>query len=171
MCSVAITFRSVLRRGLTPDSCFGRYDLSGTPLPYMSDKAFDTLFPAPLAPPLPVTKPDFKVVHTPKRTYDLSKIPPCPACKSQRVFECQLMPNLVNVLRQGEARSVTSMSDDERRKVVEAALKGGNKEEKSGMEWGTCMVFSCEKDCRVGEKGEEERDVWREEEVLVQWDV
>jgi len=78
------------------------------------------------------------------------------------------MPNLINVLReQGknatheEAKTDVSQSqpqteEEERRKVLEGA----------GMEWGTCMVFSCEQDC-CAEGGEEG---WREEVVLVQWD-
>lgn len=78
------------------------------------------------------------------------------------------MPNLINVLRTAGAEGAKKgMKDEERREAVAAALKrSGDKAQKSGMEWGTCMVFSCEKDCRGGGKGnEEERDVWREEVV------
>jgi pre-rRNA-processing protein TSR4 len=141
------------------------YDLKGTPLPFASDAVFDMLFPAPKAPPLPVTKADFKVVQTPKRLY-APTVPDCPVCKGKRVFECQLMPNLINVLRSTEDKD-KKMSEEERRKAVELALKGGGGK---GMEWGTCMVFSCEKDCRLGNDGKEIKDVWQEEKVLVQWD-
>lgn len=134
-----------------------RYELNGTPLPFSSDKIFTSLFPSPPAPALPVTKAAFTVVHTPKRTYYPTSTPHCPSCRGKRVFECQLMPNLINVLR---------------RKAVERALKGVADPCEGGvahgMEWGTCMVFSCENDCCVDETGAEARECWREEAVLIQ---
>jgi pre-rRNA-processing protein TSR4 len=75
------------------------------------------------------------------------------------------MPNLINMLRPvGEASK--KLTDEERRKAVERALKGEDKDEKRGMEWGTCLIFSCLKDCCVNEK-----EGWMEEEVYIQWDV
>jgi len=75
------------------------------------------------------------------------------------------MPNLINVLRPAREAS-KKVTDEERRKAVERALKGEDKDEKRGMEWGTCLIFSCSKDCCVdGEEG------WVEEEVYIQWDV
>ncbi|GLB43427.1 putative programmed cell death protein 2, C-terminal domain [Lyophyllum shimeji] len=143
-----------------------RYELNGTPLPFSSDKIFTSLFPSPPAPTLPVTKAAFTVVHTPKRTYFPTNIPPCPSCGGKRVFECQLMPNLINVLRRPDDRK---LSDEERRKAVERALKGvAEPDEARGMEWGTCMVFSCENDCCRDESGKEARECWREEVVLIQ---
>lgn len=80
------------------------------------------------------------------------------------------MPNLINILRSGEGDG-KKMTDEERRKAVEMALKGGDNADRKGMEWGTCMIFSCEKDCCTDDKGEfEARECWREELVLVQWD-
>jgi pre-rRNA-processing protein TSR4 len=77
------------------------------------------------------------------------------------------MPNLINVLRPaGEEDQSKKLTDEERRKAVERALKGEDKDEKRGMEWGTCLIFSCEKDCCVNAK-----EVWMEEAVYVQWDV
>lgn len=145
-----------------------RYDLNGVPLPFSTDKVFDLLFPAPTTLPRAVMKADFMVVPTAKRTYNPSSLSPCPNCQSKRVFECQLMPNTINVLRDGSTDSTKNMSDEERRKAVQKALKGsdGNR----GMDWGTCMVFSCEKDCCM-ENGQDAREAWREEHVLVQWDV
>ncbi|KAK0191245.1 programmed cell death protein 2 [Armillaria mellea] len=142
-----------------PEQCI-RYDLNGVPLPFSTDNVFNLLFPAPATPPLPVTKPDFMVIPTAKRTYDPSSLPPCPNCQSKRVFECQLMPN--------SADATKNMSDEERRKAVQEALKGGGGNR--GMDWGTCMVFSCEKDCCT-ENGQDTREAWKEEYVLVQWDV
>lgn len=148
-----------------------RYELKGTPLPFSSDAVFQALFPAPPTPPLPVTKPAFKVVHVPKRTYNPTTIPPCPVCKSQRVFECQLMPNLINVVKGTREDTPKNMSEEERRQTFQRIFKKQVGEEKSGMEWGTCMVFSCEKDCCVDDLGAEARETWREETVLVQWDT
>lgn len=82
------------------------------------------------------------------------------------------MPNLINVLRPAwENGKKKKMSEDERRKQIEKELKGGgDKAEKAGMEWGTCMIFSCGKDCAIADV-EGEKDAWREEKVYVQWDV
>ena len=87
------------------------------------------LFPLAAPGPLPVTKSD---VQAGNRTYDPSGVGGCGKCGSKRVFECQMMPNTMNVV-------------------------------KGGMEWGTCLVFSCGADCRGAE--------WAEEAVYVQWDV
>lgn len=80
------------------------------------------------------------------------------------------MPNLINVLRLGETES-SKLTDEERRKAVETFLKSGDVPDKGGMEWGTCMVFSCENDCCVENDGKSKiKECWREELVLVQWD-
>ncbi len=147
-----------------------RYELGGIPMPFADDDVFKRLFPAPPAPNLPVTRPDSMVVPPQKRTYDPSTISQCPHCKGKRVFECQLMPNLINVLKvPGTPEGVKQTTDEERRKEVEKALKGSGNVEHAGMEWGTCMVFSCENDCCT-EKGAPSKSCWREEVVLVQWD-
>lgn len=82
------------------------------------------------------------------------------------------MPNLINVLRSSSNTSNSpsgEMSEEERRKTVQRALKGdAGADAGLGMEWGTCMVFSCEKDCCVDEQGVEVRECWREEVVLIQ---
>jgi len=158
--------RFTKRVGYEGEQCV-RYELKGVPLPFSSDKVFELLFPAPSQAPLPVTKAVFKVVSIQKRTYNSTSLPPCPLCKAQRVFECQLMPNLINVLRSGEME----LTDEERRKAVERALKGSGTLDTWGMSWGTCMVFSCEKDCCIDDDGKfEARECWREELVIVQWD-
>ena len=102
--------------------------------------------------------------------YDASAVPKCTICNSARVFECQLMPNLINVLRPADASKGKKVTDEERRKDLEKALKGEDKEAKGGMDWGTCMIFSCEKDCCL-EGGKETKEAWREEVVYIQWDV
>jgi pre-rRNA-processing protein TSR4 len=79
------------------------------------------------------------------------------------------MPNLINVLQPGETER--NLTDEERRKAVVKVLKGDDISDTKGMSWGTCMIFSCEKDCCVDDNGEfEARECWREELVLVQWD-
>ena len=86
------------------------------------------------------------------------------------MFECQLMPNLINVLRSSSnTPAPEKMSEEERRKAVQRALSGDPGADAGlGMEWGTCMVFSCEKDCCIDEQGVEARECWREELVLIQ---
>ena len=106
-----------------------------------------------------------------KRTYAPEVLPACPHCRAQRVFECQLMPNLINVLKpqspsSRESQGQKKQTDEERRAEVLRALRGKDGAGRHGMEWGTCMIFSCEKDCAAaGQPG-----TWREEHVLVQWD-
>ncbi|KAJ7088581.1 programmed cell death protein 2 [Mycena epipterygia] len=156
--------RFTKRVGYEGDQC--------TSLPYASDKVLDSLFPMSPAPFLPVTKAAFTVVPPAKRTYNPSSIPPCSVCKSKRVFECQLMPNLINVLRAGEAENKSNkLTDEERRKLVEQELKRNNSGASRGMEWGTCLIFSCSKDCSLNDDGKEARESWREEMVFVQWGI
>ncbi|KAG2366967.1 programmed cell death protein 2 [Suillus spraguei] len=164
---------------LEVDSVFDRFTkrVSNTgeqclrdPLPFSSDKVFDRLFPVPPQDPLPVTKAAFKVVPAVKRSYSTASIPPCPACKAARVFECQLMPNLINVLRTSiKDEDAQKLTDEQRMKVVQEALQKNATPDKRGMEWGTCMIFSCEKDCCLDDHGGD-KECWREEFVLVQWD-
>ena len=105
-----------------------------------------------------MTKAAFEVVPAVRRVYDASSVPRCSSCGSVRVFECQLMPNLINMLRGSwEEEKVTG------RDAIKHAFVRDNKDAKRGLEWGTCFVYSCEKDCRS--------DCWREEAVYVQWDV
>lgn len=69
--------------------------------------------------------------------------------------------------RDGTRDSIADAAVEARRKQVEQLLKGG--EEKRGMEWGTAMIFSCEKDCCL-EDGKEMKEIWAEEQVIVQWE-
>ena len=97
------------------------------------------------------------------------------------MFECQLMPHLINVL-QNECTSSTDggkdkwddKSEEERKKEIERILKGSKAAgaaEGRGMEWGTAFVFSCEKDCCVDEGGRKDaEECWAEELVLIQWE-
>ena len=110
-----------------------------------------------------MTKAVYKVVPAVGRVYDASSVPKCSGCGSRRVFECQLTPNLINVLRPSWADDSKKLTDSERRAALKRELAGDNKEAKRGLEWGTCLVYSCEKDCSDG--------CWKEEVVYVQWDI
>lgn len=81
------------------------------------------------------------------------------------------MPNLINILRATSDTPATGkktqQSDAERKEELEKLLKGGTT---MGMEWGTCMVFSCEKDCCLTSDGKEAKETWSEELVLIQWE-
>jgi len=200
----------VLRVGQEPQQCI-RYDPSGIPLPFSTESTYKRLFPlAHTLPPIPgtpiVVTGTSSLSHTSttstvneistKRSYDPSVLPQCEACGSPRVFECQIMPNLINVfhalssLSKNSAKAKKSQTDEERRVEVARVLHGqtpaialsesgreGGEGEKGDMEWGTCLVFSCLADCcreKVGEGKIEWKEVkagWKEEFVLVQWDV
>ncbi|KAG8983151.1 hypothetical protein FRB90_006270, partial [Tulasnella sp. 427] len=104
------------------------------------------------------------------RSYNPHWIPPCPACGGPRTFECQLMPNLITVLkRMGAAGKKTGkQSEVERRNELARVLLKQNPGDgndgaavKTGMEWGTLGD---------GEGKKEVDDCWREEFVLVQWE-
>jgi len=127
-----------------------RYEFGGNPLPYQSDPIFQKLFPTPQP-------------GVTKRILSHSSLTKCSKCGSGRVFECQLMPNLINVLgsANGLSQPLKAISDAERRKALEKELK-----ERKGMEWGTVMIFSCAADCCP-----DGREYFAEEEVLIQWET
>ncbi|KAH8116345.1 programmed cell death protein 2 [Phellopilus nigrolimitatus] len=157
-----------------------RYELGGTPLPYAHGALFTSLFPSSSS-----SSPQSKAsLPAARRMYDArsTAIVPCGRCRGARVFECQLMPHLISALRDSsqtieadetrtpasdgaaENRTKDAMTPEERQKEVERLLKHGAG--RDGMEWGTCIVFSCEKDCCQ----EEAKEAWVEELVLVQWE-
>ncbi|KAH7335431.1 programmed cell death protein 2 [Rhizoctonia solani] len=153
--------RFALRVGEEGVQCI-RYELGGTPLPFHTDDVYKKLFPpAPIAPgtQVPVTGPQ----PVSKPTYDPTVVPRCEHCGGKRVFECQLMPNMLNMLKKplAKAKRNAAEAEEARKQLIAAALGGQGG---VGMEWGTCMVFACEKDCCDG------REAWREEEVWVQWE-
>lgn len=151
------------------EDCLRRYELGGTPLPFATDDVLNRLFPAPgqKAGVTIVSGAVFSAsVDDARRSYDAASIPACPSCGGRRVFECQLMPNLINTVRDNATAAtaqVDGQTEEERRRTIEKLIKGGA-EDVRGMEWGTAMVFSCENDCCKEKSG------WAEELVLVQWD-
>ncbi len=85
------------------------------------------------------------------------------------------MPNLINIVGAASSADGDRLAKDdgatigvERKDVIRKLLKGevGGR----GMEWGTVLVFSCEKDCCLSPDNKEKQDAWREELALVQWD-
>lgn len=89
------------------------------------------------------------------------------------------MPNLIQVLQNkctssavdGKSENWEEKSEEERKKELERILKDAKSGDGRGMEWGTALIFSCEKDCCVDEDGKERaKDWWAEELVLVQWE-
>lgn len=130
---------------------FIRYELSGIPLFYQEEAVYRSLHSIPAGTSVPVTGGSFVVSGpTPKRTYNpkgSSLLPKCPICRNPRRFECQLMPNLIN-----ELKCQSSPTEEDL------------------MEWGTCLIFTCEKDCCQLEGAGELKECWREEIVLVQWE-
>jgi pre-rRNA-processing protein TSR4 len=150
-----------------------RYDLGGVPMPFASDDLYKQLFllSPDRAGSTAVTKAASSVQHQMLRhAYNESSIPPCSHCDSRRVFEFQLMPNLINILSASSNTGTGELTktDEQRKEALENLLKG-NADGRS-MEWGTILVFSCEKDCCLGPGNKEKQDAWTEELVLVHWD-
>ncbi|WVF68710.1 hypothetical protein IAT40_003482 [Kwoniella sp. CBS 6097] len=143
-----------------------RYELGGMPLPYSSATPLcRKLFPGAEK---PLGKDEELDLNS---LYDSSSIPPCAQCGSKRTFELQLVPTLISVLQPsslsttGEVPKIAKgTSTEAERKKELARLAAAAKEsadENGEMEWGTVMVFGCEKDC-VG---------FSEEWVGVEWEV
>lgn len=157
--------------GLATCRLIDRYELGGVPLPYSSrSPLYKRLFPG-----APTTKtPDEEEEPDFAQFFNTSSIPPCAQCGGKRVFELQLVPSLISVLRPetitttGEPAPQRSakQTEEERRKELALLAKGlkgenGEKADIGEMEWGNVMVFGCERDC-VG---------LAEEYVAVDWEA
>ncbi|KAF8498705.1 programmed cell death protein 2 [Russula emetica] len=155
-----------------PQQCV-RYDLGGIPMPFASDDLYKRLFPLSTekSTSITVTRAASNVQHSrPGRGYSAASILACPHCGSRRTFEYQLMPNLIIMLGRGsdtEREDITT-TDEQRKEVVQRLLK--RDPDGRGMEWGTALVFTCEKDCCLGPGNKEKEGAWSEELVLVHWD-
>ncbi|KIY52851.1 hypothetical protein FISHEDRAFT_63544 [Fistulina hepatica ATCC 64428] len=146
-----------------------RYDLGGTPLPYARDNVYQTLFAASPNVSLPVTRANY-VVLPQKREFTTAGIPNCSMCGGPRTFECQLMPNLINLLSPYLEDATPDpdkfTSDEERTRRLQATLTDKTRR---ALSWGTCMIFSCKKDCAGPD--DTLKDIWQEEVVLIQAEV
>lgn len=152
-------FERFLRRLGTEARQVVRYEYDGVPLPFSAQGAlYKRLWPAP------------EHRYTPE-------VPPCSRCGAPRVFELQLMPNLVNLLRptglQGAAPPAESNGDAEalRRAEVERvlALQSGKDpmatdDAPTGLLWSTALIFVCSKDCCDGS------EAWADEWVGLQYE-
>lgn len=86
------------------------------------------------------------------------------------------MPNLINSLKNPAElkKKKPKQSEEERKKELQRLLasekpKDGEEriDQKTGMEWGTCLVFTCQNNCCDPSL----KEFWTEEVVLVQWEV
>ena len=103
-----------------------RYERAGTPLPFCLDESYEQLFT--------------------NRKYDSSKVDKC-KCGSKRVFEVQLLPQIISYLSK------------------DGLLK--DKEDEMEITWSAVWVFCCERDCGIGE-GEDE--AFLEETIMLQYE-
>ncbi|RUS35486.1 programmed cell death protein 2 [Jimgerdemannia flammicorona] len=155
-----------------PEQCV-RYEFGGTALLYSnSDTISSRLLVTPSA--------------SSKRysTFSTTRLPLCPHCGAKRIFELQLMPNILSVLPTTDYAIAEEDRDRERIKKKNGEANGEEKERRDierwnvGMEWGTVLVFVCERDCdgttgqagRVLEEGAETVKYF-EEFVLIQFEA
>lgn len=90
----------------------------------------------------------------------------CPHCRGPRIFECQLMPNVLSVLPAAEyaSQEQPASTQETKPKDSKSLLDSWN----VGMEFGTIMVFVCQKDCHPGSI----EDVgYMEETAIVQYEM
>lgn len=115
-----------------------RYDFGGSPILYSKTDAVGKLF---------LSSASFASAGKIKPVSQLghgTRIPRCPNCSASRVFELQLVPQVIAELE-----------------IEEEGLEG--------MEWGTVILGVCEEDC--AERGVQAGEVgWVEEWVGVQWE-
>ena len=126
-----------------------------------------------------------------KRAYNPSAetLKRCTVCRrpttrsagGERTFEFQLVPHLISVL-QPSCSSGANLGPKQTGKAEEAAGNGNEKEkegptakekalERTGMEWGTVLVFTCRDNCCAGRVDDPSRkECWQEELVHVQWE-
>ena len=172
-----------------------RYEWGGEPVAFHAKgKIYDLLWPKQVQPKagqgVTVTKGQFKsgTSAANERQFSARAVPPCPFCGSERVFEAQLMPNLINLLRAEQIQTADGTPDTDplassaagdpeakRKAEIEQALgrrlPGKDAQEvkfdaRSGLVWSTAFVFVCQKDCVA----EEAKEGWREEVVWAQFE-
>ncbi|KAI8340969.1 programmed cell death protein 2 [Choanephora cucurbitarum] len=122
---------------LSPSQCV-RYDMNGQPLFYSA-----------------LTAQQQQKINT-----------VCPHCRGPRVFECQLMPNVLSILPTAEyaTQEQPVTVSETKAKDTKSLLDSWN----VGMEFGTIMVFVCEKDCHPGSI---EDVTYMEETAIVQYEM
>jgi len=193
--------RFAKRVGASGEQCV-RYDRRAVPLFYQStDETYKSLHTVPAGTQVHVTGARNMLVSSSgggrpsRRAYnpDAEKLKRCDACRrattmrsagGERVFEFQLVPHLISVLRAAGVGSKKGANEgNEGNEVRKTEGEDGKKDkkeglsakewglERTGMEWGTVLVFTCRDDCcggRVADRAAKE--CWQEEFVLVQWE-
>ena len=97
------------------------------------------------------------------------------------MFEFQLVPHLIRVLLPASGPDLGSKNTvDVKQLLGKSEAAGHGKEgptakekalEKTGMEWGTVLVFTCGENCCAGRVDDPTaKECWQEELVLVQWE-
>ena len=171
------------------------------PLFYQStDATYKSLHTVPVGTYVPVTGAHTLVSSTATRSGGVSQkgaynpaaeaLQPCAVCRGptttrsagrERVFEFQLVPHLISVLVSASGPDLGSKKGiDVTQRLEKTEGAGDAKEgptakekalEKTGMEWGTVLVFTCGENCCAGRVDDLiVRECWQEELVLVQWE-
>lgn len=100
------TFERFLKRVSVEPRQAVRYEFGGQPIAFHAKgKIYDLLWPKEYQPKagqgVAVTKGQFTAGSAApgERSFSARAVPPCQQCGAERVFEAQLMPNLINLLR------------------------------------------------------------------------
>lgn len=117
-----------------------RYEFAGTPLLYSGSDAVAKAFPS--------HQSQGRGVQVASNAGTNNRIPRCPSCGRERVFELQLVPHTIAVLEDGREGIGLGKND-------------------AGMEWGTIILGVCAGNCGTTKEGDLG---WREEWVGVQWE-
>ncbi|KAK4051986.1 hypothetical protein OIO90_004516 [Microbotryomycetes sp. JL221] len=126
-----------------------RYHHGSTPLAFSSNsKPYKTLFTS------SSTLISSKINSKTNQTFNSNQIQTCSSCHSRRIFELQLMPNLIWSLGLIQIQSSQQQEQLER---IETHL-----------EWSTIWICTCENECTQMNQKEKKGEAWREEMVYVE---
>jgi pre-rRNA-processing protein TSR4 len=126
------TFERFVKRVSADGKQVVRYEFAGTPLPFHAKgPAYEKLWAKKRPSVTTVSGGAFQAANRDAlREYSSDGITPCSLCGSRRVFELQLMPNLVNTLRpeaivgglQGDEDETDLDAEKRKRREIEEAL-------------------------------------------------
>lgn len=168
------TFERFLQRVQVEPRQAVRYEFGGEPIAFHAKgKVYDLLWPKGKG-----------------AEFSSRGVPPCGRCGGERVFEAQLMPNLINLLKadtitkpdgslDSTDNSTQGETEQDRRKALELALgrhlpKNDNESEqttfdaRTGLVWSTAFIFTCSNDCCPNQDQQDE--TWAEEVILAQFE-
>lgn len=131
------TFERFLKRVEVEPRQAVRYEFGGEPIAFHAKgKVYDLLWPkerkAKAGQAVPVTKAQFKSDEPAagERSFTSRAIPPCPQCGAERVFEAQLMPNLINLLKADKIQAADGTLDPDSA-ISTTATAGGEADEEA----------------------------------------